>query len=664
MRTSMKVYIVSLVALVTLFFSCGNEKTSTKVPLKTTYLNHADSATYVGMNTCKQCHSAIYETFKNTGMCKSFGIASKLKSSATFSNANIFDSYSNFNYHAEFFGDSMFITESRKQGAEEIHKRTEQVNYIVGSGQHTNSHLQIVNGYVNQMPMTFYTQRKKWDLPPGFENGLNTRFSRKIGLECMSCHNAYPAFVAGSENKYTQVPQGIDCERCHGPGSIHVQQRMHNSPIDTSVAIDYSIVNPAKLSLDRQFDICMRCHLQGNTVLKEGKSFFDFKPGQVLSDYMSTFLPRYENTDDEFIMASHADRLKQSACFIKSLQKAKNQNSLKPYKEALTCITCHNPHISVRETNPNVFNDACNNCHTSEQTERIHKAATIKKFDDCVACHMPLSGSIDIPHVSVHDHYIRKPISSAQKTALKKFIGLASVNEKNPTAYTKAMAYILQYERFEQKKYYLDSAQVLLQTLPTSIAKLQAQVQLFYSAQQPKQVLDVLNQYGANKAFVELDKTSLDNKQAWTAYRIAETFLNFNDIKHAFVWIELACKLAPYQLDFRNKKATLLAQQNRVEEAIKEFEFVLSEHPKNMQAMVNLGYLSMLQGKVNEAASLYAKAYALDPDYESLLLNYAGYWLYVGNNAEAEKLLKHCLSKHPQNPKAKLILAQIKKSHA
>ena len=45
-----------------------------------------------------------------------------------------------------------------------------------------------------------------------------------MGLECIACHNAYPDFVLGSENKYTAIPTGIDCERCHGPGELHVEK--------------------------------------------------------------------------------------------------------------------------------------------------------------------------------------------------------------------------------------------------------------------------------------------------------------------------------------------------------------------------------------------------------------------------------------------------------
>ena len=137
----------------------------------------------------------------------------------------------------------------------------------------------------------------------------------------------------------------------------------------------------------------------------------------------------------------------------------------------------------MKETNKEVFNDACNSCHY-EGTEGIQDKrlkmhdknngskltcsdkSVIRnstfKTQNCVSCHMPSSGSIDIPHVSVHDHYIRKPqsktITKKDKQALKEFIGLYAINEKNPKPFIKAKAYLNQYEKFEPRSYYLDSA--------------------------------------------------------------------------------------------------------------------------------------------------------------------------------------------------------------
>jgi len=627
------------------------------------YLNHADSAHYVGMTTCRLCHQDIYNTFVQTGMGQSFSLATTAKTAADFQTPHVYDAFSDFHYAAALRGDSMYITEYRLAGKDTLHLRREQVNYIIGSGQHTNSHMRSENGYLTQMPMTFYTQKKRWDLPPGFENGVNTRFSRKIGLECMSCHNGYPAFVMGSENKYTAVPTGIDCERCHGPGSIHVAQRKTGSRIDTANATDYSIVNPSKLPVDAQFDICQRCHLQGNAVLKPGKSFYDFKPGMRLSDFMTVFLPKYKNADDEFIMASHADRLKQSACFIRSLEKAGKADPLKPYKGALTCVTCHNPHVSVRQTNKHVFNEACRKCHTSVQDQTLAKTDCKRfsaKMPDCVNCHMPASGSTDIPHVSVHDHYIRRPVSPAQKNVLKTFLGLFAINEKQPDYLTRAQAYINQYEKFDPNAAYLDSALVLLQKENNATKTAAATIQLFFIRQDYNAVMSVVKQLGETLCLEKLFiKKTYDNGDAWTCYRVGESYTGTGNAQAAEPWLRQAVKLAPYNLEFRNKYASNMAAGGNLNAAAKEFEFILKENKSFVPAYSNLGFIRLRQNRAAEAIRLYKAGELLDPDNEALLLNLAGYYLFMNDKANAKNYLKKIVRKNPTNNQAAGILKQL-----
>ena len=642
-----------------------------------TYLNHSDSAKYVGMNTCKLCHQSIYNSFIKTGMGKSLDVATKQKSAADFSKATLYDKFSNMHYNAFWKNDSLYFNEYRLEKKDTLHSRVEKVNFIIGSGQHTNSHLQSVNGYINQMPMTYYTQKKHWDLPPGFENGFNTHFTRKIGLECMSCHNGYPDFVLGSENKYTSIPQGIDCERCHGPGSKHVEQRQTGKNIDTSLYIDYSIVNPAKLSIDRQFDLCQRCHLQGNAVLKEGKSFYDFKPGQKLSDYISVFLPKYKNADEDFIMASHADRLKQSACFIKSYEKVQNKKSLKPYKDAMTCITCHNPHVSVKETNANVFNDACNNCHNANgKSEKLctNKSVVMAQNSknghapssllNCVSCHMPSSGATDIPHVSVHDHFIRKPVSKSEKDKIKTFVGLYSINEKNPSALTKAQAYINQFDKFDQNVSFLDSANNLLKDKNAAdlFKNIRALIQLNFIKQNFKKVIAYVNQIGEQRCYATLfTKKSFDNIDAWTCYRIAESYYYSNNLTGSIKWFKQAVNLAPYNLDFRNKLGSTLASLSNFKDAEEQFNFVIRENPKHVSALSNLGFVKLSQGQQAQAINLYLKAQKIDPDFEPLLLNLAGYYVFMKDKNSAKKQLELILKKNPTNQKAKSALEQIER---
>src|SRR5688572_18068858 len=269
-----------LLFFIVIQFHCTNQEPA----VSQQYASLDTNVSYVGMNACKECHVSIHETFIETGMGKSFEVASQSKSAAEFGNTHkIYDKHLDFWYKPYWENDSLKIMEYRLEDNDTVHKRTETVSYIIGSGQHTNSHLMNTNGYVNQMPMTFYTQKGHWDLPPGFENGGNSRFSRLIGLECMSCHNSFPVFTEGSENKYEFIDNGIGCERCHGPGSQHVKDKKEGKIVDVVTGIDYSIVNPAKLPIDLQLDVCQRCHIQGNAILNEGKSFFDFRPGMSLS---------------------------------------------------------------------------------------------------------------------------------------------------------------------------------------------------------------------------------------------------------------------------------------------------------------------------------------------------------------------------------------------
>lgn len=675
-----------------LLFSCNETTNRQKTESKKEkvdsllYLNHSDSAKYVGINTCRLCHQDIYNTFIETGMGKSFDVATKKKSAGDYHTSVIYDKIGDYHYKAFWDKDSLRFLEYRLQGKDTIYKRLETVNYIIGSGQHTNSHIQSVNGYLNQMPMTFYTQKKQWDLPPGFEDGHNSRFMRKIGLECMSCHNSYPDFVLGSENKYNAVEKGIGCERCHGPGSIHIAERGTGSRIDTSKYIDYSIVNPAKLSIDRQFDICQRCHLQGNAVLKEGKSFYDFKPGMELSNYMTVFLPKYKHADDEFIMASHADRLKQSQCFIQSLEKTTSPvlrtppskgEKLKPYKDAMTCVTCHNPHVSVRQTNKEVFNDACRKCHENQiKDERLKikdnsslaseifcSKKGITKTANCVSCHMPRSGSIDIPHVTVHDHYIRKPLGKKEKEGIKEFIGLYAVNEKNPSSFVKAKAYLNQFEKFENKVEYLDSAAFYLKdkTEQELKANLEPLVQLYFSKTNYPKIISYTNRltdtYILNSI---LNKVSYTNDNAWTSYRIGESFYNGGDLQRAILYFKNAVKLAPFGLDFKNKLGSALAASNQIPEAENMFSEILKENPKHVSALTNLGYIKLSKGDAVSCETLYKKALSLDPDYEPLLLNVAGFYAYKKNFVQSKLYLEKLLKRNPNNQQAKQALTQIK----
>lgn len=601
------------------------------------------SAKYVGMDVCRGCHPGIYETYMQTGMGQSFGLATRAKSAADFSAAHalVFDTALDY-YYKPYWADSVFyIMEYRLEGRDTVHKLVQRIDYVVGSGQHTNSHLFNINGFVHQAPITFYTQKHKWDLAPGFEKGANTRFGRMIQLECMTCHNAYPDFVNNSENKYNKVQGGIDCERCHGPGSLHVYDRQNSKPVDTSAGPDYTIVNPRRLPVELQNNICQRCHLQGISVLNDGKTFYDFRPGMRLSEVMNVFMPEYEGAKDKMIMASHVERMKKSDCYVQSGK--------------MSCITCHKPHVSVKFTPRTQYLTACQGCHTGQKGQTACKeqmATRAKVKDDCVTCHMPRNGSIDIPHVAVTDHYIRrKPVDDTTVSKITAFLGMKCYNNDKPDAITVARSYMEFFERYAPSKGLLDSALLYLGKAGNDEAT-------------RKQNRDYIRAYYLQNAYEKVTGYAPAMQpgvitDAWTAYRIGESYFQTGQAANALPWYLRATELRKYAPDFQNKYGTCLLALDRLADAQKVFEFVLSMSPGHVSANTNIGYIYMQTGKGTMAYDHLMQAYHSDPDHEQNLINLA-VWHYSNKQYDkAKKRLEHLLKKHPENEKARAMLLDL-----
>ena len=105
----------------------------------------------------------------------------------------------------------------------------------------------------------------------------------------MFCHNAYPKIPAGHERLGdlpvydAELPQGIDCQRCHGPGQRHIN--VASVPGAKPEAIRAAIVNPARLNGDLQMDVCAQCHLKTtefrlpHAIKRYDRADFSYRPG-------------------------------------------------------------------------------------------------------------------------------------------------------------------------------------------------------------------------------------------------------------------------------------------------------------------------------------------------------------------------------------------------
>ncbi len=647
----LNINLFKLVLFLLAAYSCsGPESTNIQVS-QSVYLNHNDTVKYLGIESCKDCHYENYISFLRTGMGLSFDSATPSKSASVIgSDSILYDTHNNLYYSPYWDGDILKVNEFRLSGMDTLFSRIQIVDYVIGSGQHTNSHVYVINGYVYQIPFTYYTQDQKFDFPPGFDGRHNSRFDRMIGLECLSCHNSFPDMIMGSENKYSHIPTGIDCERCHGPGEIHVKLKKEGIIIDTSQYIDYSIVNPADLSLERQMDLCSRCHLQGTMVLKPGKSFYDFIPGMDLSKIMDIFMPRYEGGKEDFIMASHVERLKESSCYIATGDK-------------LNCLYCHEAHISYREVDKSTYINKCISCHnlTSTACSATEKLKN-DKDNDCIRCHMVESGSRDIPHVRTHDHKIAIPPTVEQLASERKFLGLVSVNNPETDDLSIAKGYLLEYESYQSDPTYLDSAYYYLQLANWTYnnENRNAIIHYYYLKKNYKALVRFVEKIGTERMLsVILINQEYSNYDAWTAYRIGQAYESDYNINVANSYYLKATALAKYNLEFQNKLGSIQVMLQDLNQAKKTFEFIISENPLYPSPHVNYGYTLLLLGLIEKAEYHYDIALSLNPDHIQALLNKAGICFFKEDREQGMKYIDRILLLEPGHPQAEMIKLTI-----
>ena len=316
-----------------------------------------------------------------------------LSNPVTFSNAALNRDYTVFARDGK-----MYHEESQRDATGQlVFSEAHEVAYVVGAGEVGKSYL-VANGdafFVS--PISFYTRINGWDLSPGYEASSFRDFTRPVLELCVDCHTGQPRFVPGRPNHFLQPPfrfLSVACERCHGPGAIHVKQRREHAPLKG--LIDYSIVNPATMPAEVRDDVCAQCHFLGDArVLRPGKSYLDFRPGTPLDKVVEVFSVPAKVKANRFLALSQFEQLKLSRCTIAS-------------KERLGCITCHDPHVQLRGAEAAAdFRRRCLTCHKVEscQAPSASRQST-SPADSCVACHMPKLAIENMSHGSATDHRI------------------------------------------------------------------------------------------------------------------------------------------------------------------------------------------------------------------------------------------------------------------
>jgi hypothetical protein len=242
--------------------------------------------------------------------------------------------------------------------------RTERFDLVIGSGGKGQTYLYWKGEELFQLPVTYWTELGQWVNSPGYRDGFPD-FSRRVLPRCLDCHASYFESLGPPLNHYrnTGFELGISCEKCHGAGRDHVARQASKDP----AASAQLIVNPAKLTRDRQIDLCALCHAGiGELIAKP----FAYVPGEPLDKYL--LLPHLDPNANIDVHGSQVELLKRSRCYESS--------------SSMICSTCHNVHLAQHDLA--AFSERCLSCHKVESCGVFPKRGR-EIASNCIDCHMP-----------------------------------------------------------------------------------------------------------------------------------------------------------------------------------------------------------------------------------------------------------------------------------
>lgn len=359
----------------------------------TRFLNTTDQAKYVGAQACVECHAEQYDSYQLTAHSRALSPVAPDQEPA---DGEFFNEASRRHYRIYRRDGQLRQHESMRDEQGVIAEQDHAMDWLIGSGRHSRSYLVDIDGFLVESPVTWYTSRRQWDMSPGYNRADHWSFERAADEGCLFCHVGLAEPTGESLSRLEIRQQAISCERCHGPGSLHVERHRASGAEAAAVASDEgdpTIVNPARLDRMLAEDICAQCHLRGDaTVTIRGRRLTDYRPGLPLTDFRIDYQVKARNRPMKVV--GHVEQMRLSGCWTAP-------------GSTLTCTTCHDPHQDTLPENKVAFyREKCLECHGAADCGLPEQAAgRTQSGDNCAGCHMPQVAT-DIPHIAFTHHRI------------------------------------------------------------------------------------------------------------------------------------------------------------------------------------------------------------------------------------------------------------------
>lgn len=381
---------------------------------------------YAGMGACLGCHKGIGDPYLHAAHAMTSRVAGLHTVDGPFTSPGNEFVYGPGRKVSMQRRDSGLFQVAVTPFGQEAHR----FDIVVGSGRKAQTYLYWKGDGAFQLPVSYFLTEHSWANSPHYPVD-SIWFGRAVDVGCFECHASYitkkgmihvDAFHGTPQYDRASIVYGIDCERCHGPGALHVAwQTAHKE--DTAGRY---IARFAALSRQQKLDVCAQCHSGGHASAL--RSIFYFKPGDTLANFVFADPRMTASPQQTDVHGNQYELLVASKCFMKSA--------------TLECGSCHDPHVRERD-NMTGFARRCMSCHGTgglmEEHASLGEACSqgpgrVKiVFDgvkiergranmdtgflvkNCIDCHMPAKASEAITMLTAQQ---RDPVADLVRTHL------------------------------------------------------------------------------------------------------------------------------------------------------------------------------------------------------------------------------------------------------
>ncbi len=356
-------------------------------------------ATYVGRNSCAECHANQVDQWHGSHHDRAMELPSETSVLGDFNDS----SFSRFGVTTRFFRrDGKYFVNTEGPDGE---FQDFEIKYTFGCEPMQQYMVEFPDGRVQVLRVSWDTVKNEWFYvtPPDvlderIEPGdpLHwTGIGQNWNTMCAECHstNLQKNFDP-EKNTYSTTFTEIDvsCEMCHGPASIHVELANSNS-LFWDRNHGYGLVKLKGGTSDKQIETCAPCHSRRTHI------HADYRAGDKYMDHFDPALLRESlyHADGQIL-----DEVYVYGSFLQS----------KMYAKDVRCTDCHNPHSLELKFEGNQL---CAQCHlpgkydSPSHHHHVDSAAT-----QCVNCHMMEQNYMVIDGRRDHSFRIPRPDLSAE----------------------------------------------------------------------------------------------------------------------------------------------------------------------------------------------------------------------------------------------------------